>query len=111
MIAQHQPVILDGRFATIRLSHGLFALVDCHRYDEVTRHRWRATRSSSCFYATRKVRKGGYEKIIYLHRVIMNTPPGVDCHHKNRYTLDCREENLENKLPAVHAAEHGRTMV
>jgi len=108
MIEKRQPIFLDVRSATIRLSHGLFAIIDVKHYEKQSRYRWRATRSSHCFYATRKVIRSGHEKIIYLHRVVANTPPGMDCHHKNRYTLDCREENLENKTPPAHKAEHGR---
>jgi hypothetical protein len=95
--------------ALLRLSRGLFAIVDVHRFKEFNRHRWRATRSQYCWYVTRKVRENGRERIIYLHRVVAKTPPGYECHHKNRFTFDCREDNLENKLPAAHAAEHGRT--
>lgn len=108
MIAQHQPVIIDGPSAALRLSRGLYALVDIHRYEELNRYRWRAVRSQYCWYVARKVHKNGHEKIIYLHRVVANTPPGYECHHKNRFTLDCRECNLENRLPADHAAEHNR---
>lgn len=111
MIQKNQSVFLSGRFATIPLSRGLFAIVDCHRFDEVNRYRWRVHRSSFCFYAGRKVIRNGQEKMILLHRVIAKTPPGYDCHHKNRYTLDCRESNLENKTKPDHAAEHSRTMV
>lgn len=106
---KREPVILDGRFATIRLTRGLFAIVNIHRFDEVNRYRWRATRSSHCFYATRKVHRNGQEKIIYLHRVIMHTPSNMECHHRNFYTMDCREENLENLTPLDHAAKHHRS--
>lgn len=106
MIDKHEPVLLTGRFATIPLSRGLFAIVDVHRYDELNRYRWRATRSGHCFYATRKVRKDGHEKIIYMHRVIMKTPGDQECHHMNFYTMDCREENLENLCPLAHATIH-----
>ncbi len=108
MIEKYKPIFIEGLFAAIKLTHGLFAMVDFHRFDEVNRYRWRATRSAHCFYATRKVIRNGHERIIYLHREIAHTPPGMDCHHKNRYTLDCRECNLINKTPLAHKAEHGR---
>lgn len=110
MIEKRQPVILDGRFATIRLTRGLFAIVDCHHFDEINRYRWRPVRSSYCIYAARRVHRDGHEYLIYMHRAIMHTPPYLECHHKNRYTLDCRESNLENKTPPAHAAEHGRPL-
>lgn len=110
MIEKRKPVIINGRFAAIRLTHGLFAIVDCHRFNEVNQHRWKAVRSSWGFYAARTDHSNGHEKTIYLSRLIANTPPDKDCHHKNRYTLDCRESNLENKTKPAHRAEHGKSL-
>jgi len=108
MIQKSEPIILDGCFFTIRLTRGLFAIVDRHRFDEINRYRWKAIRSSHCIYAARRIIRNGHEITIYLHRVIAKTPAGMDCHHDNRYTLDCRESNLINKTKTDHAAEHGR---
>lgn len=109
MIEKRQPVFIEGHFATLRLTRGLFAIVDVHRFAEVNKYRWKAVRSSHNIYAARKVIRNGIEKQIFLHRVIAKTPPGCECHHDNRYTLDCRESNLVNKTPSAHRAEHTQT--
>jgi len=37
-----------------------------------------------------------------MHREIMNTPEGMECHHKEGNTFDNRKEMLENLTKQEH---------
>lgn len=54
-------------------------------------HVWHVVRGKNTSYAA--ARRG--RKTIYLHRLIMGEPIGMEVHHKNGNGLDCRRENLE----------------
>lgn len=82
-----------------------YAIVDPEDYDELVKYRWRLRQSANCFYATRRVRHYGKEKIIKMHRQIMHTPIGFEVHHKNHNTLDNRKCNLENLTRKQHQAK------
>ncbi|EDL65002.1 hypothetical protein BSG1_14814 [Bacillus sp. SG-1] len=51
------------------------------------------TESNSGLYV-RGLKKDG--TMVRLHRFLMNTPKGLQCHHKNGDRLDNRKDNLEN---------------
>jgi hypothetical protein len=73
----------------ISLTQGKFAMVDDEDYEYLNRHKWYFEKG----YAARKegVIRG---KITYMHRVIMQTPDGMDTDHINGNKLDNRRENL-----------------
>jgi len=56
----------------------------------------------------RRVIRNGKAYHIRLHREIMHTPAGYECHHKNHNPLDCRKANLENLTPSEHRVKHGK---
>lgn len=78
----------------IRLSQGKVALVDNQDFEELNRHKWSAHKIAGIFYAVRVVAKRGNQKAIYMHRAIVNAPPGVECGHRNHNRLDNRRKNL-----------------
>lgn len=87
----------------IKLTKGLFALVDAEDYDRVNAFKWCASLESrgTKFYAIRMVRDPVTKKNrkIRMHRFIMGLPIGaldervVD--HLNHDSLDNRKANLE----------------
>lgn len=81
---------------TIPLSRGLVALVDDCDYEWLSKYRWCAAYGSHrLFYArTSSPRNGGESKKIYMHRLIMNPPPGMTVDHINHNSLDNRRSNL-----------------
>lgn len=99
------PIVRSGMLLPVG-SH-LFSFVDEDDYKRLCRYRWRLRMSNACFYAVRRVHKDGKTYEIKLHREIMHTPEGYECHHKNRDTLDNRKINLKNLTPAEHAERHG----
>ena len=96
----------------IKLTQNKVALVDDDMFEELNKYTWCATRSinsKNTFYAKRnkhggrKVRKG-----IHMHRVILNTPDGMETDHidgnglnNQRYNLrPCtRQQNNANRKP------------
>jgi hypothetical protein len=84
----------------IILTQGQVALVDDHHAD-LASQRWLPLQPGRSIYATRSGhRDDGSRMTVYLHRAVMERKLGrqllsteqVD--HRNRNTLDCREENL-----------------
>lgn len=86
----------------IRLTKGKIAIVDPWWWVRLKRGRWRAVLRKGGWYALKITGKKGSYKYYYMHRVINQTPKGEECHHKNRNTLDEREENLENVTNPKH---------
>jgi hypothetical protein len=70
----------------IRLPSGQEVLVDAADYEKIAPYSWRVMGTGV----------GGMVKArrVYLHRFILNAPPGVQVDHANRNTLDNRRENL-----------------
>lgn len=86
---EKRPIILDGNIAIVELTKGYFAGIDVVDAEEVGKWNWYAHRTNGNFYAART---GDGHKIVYLHRLLCDSPNEVD--HKNGETLDCRRSNL-----------------
>lgn len=89
----------------IKLTQGKVALVDDEDYEYLNQWKWTAYKRSNTFYAGRQERK--YKNIpyrhsqqiinvIFLHRVIMKTPIGMETDHKDHNGLNCQKHNLRN---------------
>lgn len=84
----------------IILTQGKFALVDDEDFLELSKFKW----SYDGNYARRAIYINGKQKIIRMHRLLANTPKGMDTDHINRNKLDNRKSNLrvcsrsENKI-------------
>lgn len=73
---------------------------DCLR---LCRYKWRVKDNGQGHKSiVRTERKKGVHRTIYMHREIMNTPKGMDCHHKEGNTFDNRREMLKNLTPDEH---------
>ena len=86
----------------IRLDKDRVALVDPDDWVRLHKYHWFAKATKNGYYAARKIRIGRKRKLIYLHREIAGTPVGMETHHKNRFKLDCRKENLDIVTPEDH---------
>ena len=72
----------------IRLTNGGFTLVDAEQFDELNKVRWNLAPSGH-------VRRSGANKTgVYMHRLIMQAPKGVEIDHRNRNARDNRKCNL-----------------
>ena len=89
---------------TIKLTQGYEAIVDAEDYKELNKDRWHY----NCGYAKRNVKINGKGEKILMHRVVDDTPNGMQTDHINHDTLDNRkvnlrsvthQQNLMNQLP------------
>lgn len=84
-----------NKMKKIKLTQGKYALVDDEDFDELNKHKWFA-RYDKCmegYYALCHL-KDEKRTMVYMHRIIMNAPKGVEVDHINHDTLDNRKENL-----------------
>ncbi len=104
------PLYTDpfGDYCRIPLTQGRFAKVDPEDYLWLTQFRWHCKVNKNAIYAVRMIRKGGHWKHLYLHRLLMNTPPGLVCDHINHDGLDNRKANLRNCTIAQNNANRRR---
>jgi len=102
MICIKKPCSLTKPLPTIALGRGLYALVDAADLEQLSHYHWFAKRSHSNYYAVRRVRRFGKDRLIRMHRQITHCPPGLQVHHLNRNSLDNRRSNLLICEPWVH---------
>jgi hypothetical protein len=76
-----------------RRHRGLVALVDDEDFDFLNKFRWSVYACAGGPYARGRAINGKHTK---MHRLIMNTPLGLECDHINHDTLDNRKSNLRN---------------
>ena len=65
-------------------------LVDIENYEELNQWKWFLRNG----YATRRKNIDGKTREIFMHRIVANTPDGLETDHKNGDRLDNRKENL-----------------
>lgn len=78
----------------IQLSQGKVTQVDDIDYEWLMQWKWYFNSG----YAARdsSLANGATRQRIYMHRIIMNTPAGIEVDHINLDRLDNRRENLRN---------------
>lgn len=86
----------------IPLTQGKVALVDDDMYNFLMQWKW--------FYAPMRHNadrgyavRNGETKLIYMHRVIMNAPDGIEVDHENGDGLNCQKYNLRFATHAQNA--------
>lgn len=89
----------------VSLTKGFSTVVDDSDYEKISKHKWYASVvREGLVYAVRKPQSG----IIYMHRIIMDAPIGMEVDHIDGNGLNnCRQnlriathsQNMENRLP------------
>jgi len=82
---------------TIQLTQGQVAKVSDEWYEKLSQYKWHAWRSPDrkLFYAARhSSRLLGNRKLIMMHRIIANTPDGMQTDHIDGDTLNNLPDNL-----------------
>ena len=78
-------------------------LLDDWDWLRLCRYKWRVKNDGRNHkYVARTERKNGEHRTIYMHREIMNTSKGMECHHKEGNAFDNRKGMLENLTKEEH---------
>lgn len=80
----------------IPLSRGMIATVDDEDYARIATNKWFAQQGARAWYAKREAKHGraAPSHMVYMHREIVNAPPGSEVDHINGDGLDNRRSNL-----------------
>lgn len=96
----------------IPLTHGLFALVDDEDFEFLSQFKWKAlkTKPERTFYVNRTLKreKGKPRKGVYMHRLVMNTPPNLSVDHIDGNGLNNQKSNLRNISQAANSLNRTR---
>jgi len=86
---------------SIPLTKGKFAIVDDEDFEWLNQWVWHAEKSGNTFYAVRNKTIGYKRKtVLKMHRVIMNTPEGMETDHIDMDGLNNQKSNLRNATKA-----------
>jgi hypothetical protein len=81
----------------IKLTQGKVTLIDDEDYEYLNQWKWHLHDGHGAQYATRTIyRKGGKQRQINMHRLIMNTPNGMEVDHLDRNGLNNQKNNMRN---------------
>jgi hypothetical protein len=75
----------------LNLTKNQFALVDDADYPELSKYKWTFNNGYASRFSTGE---GKDRKIIYMHRLLVNPPTGLEVDHINWNRLDNRRRNL-----------------
>lgn|SRR3990167_4423269 len=74
----------------IKLNKGLETVVDDDDYPDLVSHRWYLDIGGYAYRTVNSLKRAS----LFMHRVIMLAPPGIEVDHINGDKLDNRKENL-----------------
>lgn len=78
----------------IQLTHGKVAIVDDDDFSELSKFKWRTQKGYKTLYAVRWGRDNGSQHMVFMHRVILNAPDGMEVDHKDGNGLNNMRENI-----------------
>jgi len=98
-------------FRRIPLTRGQFAIVDPEDYPRLAKHKWFVRKCKHTSYAARMGPRDaqGKQKVIWMHREIMNGPRGLLVDHINHNGLDNRKSNLRTATRWQNAQNRRKT--
>jgi hypothetical protein len=84
----------------IKLTHKKFAFVDNKDFKFINEWKWYAREINKKWYAVRYERKRGKQKLIYMHRFVLNYSGKLEIDHHDDNGLNNQRYNLR---PATHS--------
>jgi hypothetical protein len=78
----------------IKLTQGLYALVDDEDYERINKYKWYANKIRYTYYAVSANYGKEYNGSTLMHRAILGDPAGIPIDHINHNGLDNRRENI-----------------
>lgn len=91
-MSDHTPT--QSQIKTIPLTHGKVAIVDASDYEWLSQWNWYTRLNGHKFYAERMVGGRKNQRQIYMHRLILNAPSGVQVDHIDGDGLNNTRANL-----------------
>ena len=97
-----RPIRVVGDIAFVPLTKGYEAIIDAADVHLVEEHNWcakvfhRKDGSIQTVYAVRSERSGGKQHEIRMHRVLADTPDGMETDHHDGNGLNNRQSNLRD---------------
>lgn len=90
------PLTIHQKYAILWLTRGKYAVIDASDWPLVATKGWHARpRSHGKWYASANIwRLGKSPYCLYLHRLIVAAPPGMEVDHRNNDGLNNRRSNL-----------------
>lgn len=80
----------------IILPKGYKTQVDDENYEYLSQFKWLISRTKKTIYAYRYIKINGKNINISMHRIIMNTPEGMEVDHIDHNGLNNQKSNLRN---------------
>jgi len=105
-ISYHTLHLVYNTMKKIPLTRGKFALVDDNDFDYLNFWKWCCSTKG---HAARGVWDSDKEHMILMHRVILNTPEGIETDHRNGNRLDNRRENIRFCTRSQNRANQRKT--
>jgi len=95
---------------TIQLTQNQVTQVDDDMFEFLVQWKWTAHYhpSNKSFYVVRNLTLLGKQKMIMMHRVIMDTPEGMEVDHIDHDTLNNQKSNLRICTPSQNCANRGK---
>jgi hypothetical protein len=88
-------ILYGYTFRRLPLSQCKFTIVDPADYEWLSRYKWCVHKGKGPPYAVKSWHRRGYRHImIFMHRIILQPPPGMFVDHINHNTLDNRRANI-----------------
>lgn len=74
----------------IKLTQGKVAIIDADEFNKLSKYKWSVSYNGYSYYAI----TGVDNKSIYMHRLILDAPTGINVDHINNNGLDNRKSNI-----------------
>ena len=98
-----RPLRLEGDIAYVTLTKGYSAIVDADDVHLVEGHNWHAFVTTRTVYAARSEKSCGRLRTIFMHRLILGDPIGLDVDHRDHDGLNNRRCNLRGATAAQNS--------
>jgi hypothetical protein len=97
-----RPIRIEGSLAYVALTRGHETVIDASDVHLIEGVNWGALVLPHTVYAVRTDRSTGVAKFLYLHRVLMSSPKGVQIDHIDRNGLNNLRSNLRVATQSIN---------